>query len=82
MRSMVGLVELGGMLRLARKMRSASAHIALGAQQVVAGLGVARLGQPRQRVDADVLDALVLGHAAPPRPPGWRSGRTAGRARA
>jgi hypothetical protein len=41
------------------------AHVALGAQQVVAGFGVAHFSQVRQRADAGLLREVVFGHAAP-----------------
>jgi hypothetical protein len=43
---------------------SEPAHVLLRAQDVIARLRVARLGQPCQRVDAGVLRELVLAHAA------------------
>ena len=41
--------------------RGEHADVLLRAAEVVAGFEVARLGQSRQRVDADVLDEVVLG---------------------
>ena len=38
-------------------------HVALRAQDVVAGFRVARFGEVRERADADALRQVVLGHA-------------------
>jgi hypothetical protein len=59
----VAVAEGGGKARMAAQSVGQALHIALGAQNVVAGFRIARLGEVGQGADADALGQVVLHHA-------------------